>query len=162
MTVSMFFILASLMSSVAAFICSYSITVSNFYIFSLGCLLIGSAHSFVHQYRFAVPENVNEKIVPRAMSYILLLGIVSALLASNFASYFTNLTTIEFTGSFLFLSITALIPIIFLFFYNDEKIVIEKSKFEFNKISSILKNPKIILSIVCGGVGFCRVYLLEI
>ena len=148
------FMLASVLSSFAAIICSYSITISNFYIFSFGCLLIGSAHSFVHQYRFAVPENVNEKIVPRAMSYILLLGIVSALLASNFASYFKNLTTVEFTGSFLFLSITALIPIIFLFFYKDEKIVIEKSKFEFNKISSILSNPKIILSIVCGGVGY--------
>ncbi len=148
------FILASLMSSFAAFICSYSITISSFYIFSLGCLLIGSAHSFVHQYRFAVPENVDEKIVPRAMSYILLLGIVSALLASNFASYFKNLTSVEFSGSFLFLSITALIPILFLFFYKDENIVKEKSKFEFNKISSILINPKIILSIVCGGVGY--------
>ena len=148
------FMLASLMSSFAAIICSYSITISNFYIFCFGCLLIGSAHAFVHQYRFTIPENVGEKFVPRAMSYILLLGIVSALLASNFASYFKNLTAIEFTGSFLFLSITALIPIIFLFFYNDEKIIIEKSKFEFDKISSILKNPKIILSIVCGGVGY--------
>ncbi len=148
------FILASLMSSFAAIICSYSITISNFYLFSFGCLLIGSAHSFVHQYRFAIPENVNEKIVPRAMSYILLLGIVSALLASNFASYFKNLTTVEFAGSFLFLSITGLIPIIFLFFYKDEKILIEKSKFEFNKISLILTNSKIILSIICGGIGY--------
>ena len=76
------------------------------------------------------------------MSYILLLGIVSALLASNSANFFKDLTDTQFTGSFLFLSITALIPILFLFFYTDEKINIEKSKFEFNRINSILKNPK--------------------
>ena len=65
---------------------SYSITISNF-IFSFGCLFIGAAHSFVHQYRFAVPETVDKAFVPRAMSYILLLGIVSALLASNSANF---------------------------------------------------------------------------
>ena len=101
-----------------------------------------------------MPETVDKVFVPRAMSYILLLGIVSALLASNFANIFKNLTEIRFTGSFIFLSITALIPILFLFFYTDEKINIEKFKFEFNRINSILKNPKIILSIVCGGVGY--------
>ena len=70
---------ASVMSSFAAIICSYSITISNFYIFSLGCLFIEQKfHSFVHQYRFAVPETVDKAFVPRAMSYILLLGIVSA------------------------------------------------------------------------------------
>ena len=114
------------MSSFAAIICSYSITISNFYIFSFGCLFIGAAHSFVHQYRFAVPATVDKTFVPRAMSYILLLGIVSALLASNSANFFKDLTDTQFTGSFLFLSITALIPILFLFFYTDEKINIEK------------------------------------
>ena len=148
------FMTASLISSLSAIFCSYSITISNFYFFSLGCMFIGAAHSFVHQYRFAVPESVDKELVPRAMSYILLLGIVSALLASNSANLFKDLTDVQFTGSFLFLSVTGLIPIFFLFFYKDEKINIEKTKFEFNKINSILKNPKIILSIVCGGVGY--------
>ena len=148
------FMTASLISSLSAIFCSYSITISNFYFFSLGCMFIGAAHSFVHQYRFAVPESVDKELVPRAMSYILLLGIVSALLASNSANLFKDLTDVQFTGSFLFLSVTALIPVFFLFFYKDEKINIEKTKFEFNRINSILKNPKIILSIVCGGVGY--------
>ena len=148
------FMTASLISSLAAIFCSYSITISNFYFFSIGCFFIGAAHSFVHQYRFAVPESVDKEFIPRAMSYILLLGIVSALLASNSANLFKDLTDVQFTGSFLFLSVTALIPVFFLFFYKDEKINIEKTKFEYNRINSILKNPKIILSIVCGGVGY--------
>ena len=148
------FMIASVMSSIAALFCSYAITISNFYIFAFGCLFIGSAHSFVHQYRFAIPESVNKEFVPRSMSYILLLGIVSALLASNSANIFKNLTDIQFTGSFLFLSVTALIPILFLLFYKDSNIKSKKSKFELNKISLILINPNIILSIVCGGVGY--------
>ena len=148
------FMTASVMSSFAALICSYSITIASFYIFSIGCLLIGAAHSFVHQYRFAVPETVHKEFVPRAMSYILLLGIVSALLASNFANLFKDLTDSQFTGSFLFLSITALVPILLLFFYEDEKMNIEKTNFEFSRINSILKNKKIILSIISGGVGY--------
>ena len=148
------FMLSSVMSSIAALLCSYAITISNFYIFSLGCLFIGSAHSFVHQYRFAIPETLNKELVPRAMSYILLLGIVSALLASNFANIFKDLTNNQFTGSFLFLSVTALIPLLFLFFYKDANINEEKSKFDFKKINSILKNPYIILSIVSGGIGY--------
>lgn len=148
------FIFSSILSSFAAIICSYSINLSNFYLFTFGCLIIGAAHSFVHQYRFIIPEITKQQFVPRAMSYILLLGIVSALLASNLANLFKDITNTQFSGSFLFLSVTALIPIIFLFFYDDKNINIQKSKFDFKRINIILRNHKIILSIVCGGIGY--------
>ena len=149
------FLFSSILSSLALFLCSIAIYQQNFYIFSLGNLLIGSAQAFIHQYRFAASESVSKEYIPRSISIILLLGIVSALLSSNFAEYFKDYFPDNlFLGSYIFLSITAIIPFFILLFYDDNQNIKSKSNFQFETVISLLKNIKILQSIVSAGFGY--------
>ena len=149
------FLFSSLLSCSALIICSIAIYLENFFIFALGNFLIGSSQAFIHQYRFAASESVAKEFIPRSISIILLLGIVSALLSSNFAEYFKDFfPSYLFLGSYIFLSFTAIIPFFVLLFYEETKNTINQSKFEIETIFKLLKNIKIIQSIVSAGLGY--------
>ena len=149
------FLFSSLLSCLALIICSIAIYLENFFIFALGNFLIGSSQAFIHQYRFAASESVTKEFIPRSISIILLLGIVSALLSSNFAEYFKDFFPNNlYLGSYIFLSFTAIIPFFVLLFYEETKNTINQSKFEIETIFKLLKNIKIIQSIVSAGLGY--------
>ncbi len=149
------FLFSSLLSCLALIICSIAIYLENFFIFALGNFLIGSSQAFIHQYRFAASESVKKEFIPRSISIILLLGIVSALLSSNFAEYFKDFfPSYLFLGSYIFLSFTAIIPFFVLLFYKETKTSNNQSKFEIETIFKLLKNIKIIQSIVSAGLGY--------
>ncbi len=149
------FLFSSLLSCLALIFCSFAIYLENFFIFALGNFLIGSSQAFIHQYRFAASESVTKEFIPRSISVILLLGIVSALLSSNFAEYFKDFFPNNlFLGSYIFLSFTAIIPLFVLLFYKETKTSDNQSKFEIETIFKLLKNIKIIQSIVSAGLGY--------
>ena len=149
------FLFSSLLSCLALIICSIAIYLENFFIFALGNFLIGSSQAFIHQYRFAASESVSKEFIPRSISIILLLGIISALLSSNFAEYFKDFFPSNlFLGSYIFLSFTAIIPFFVLLFYEETKTSNNQSKFEIETIFKLLKNIKIIQSIVSAGLGY--------
>ena len=99
------FILASLVNSFASLICAYALTISSFSIFCLGNLFIGLSVSFILQYRFAATELVQKENIPKAISLILLLGIIAALLGSNIVSITKDIFYTEFVGSYFSLSL---------------------------------------------------------
>ena len=149
------FIFSSFLSTFALLLCSLSIYNQDFIIFALGNFLIGSSQAFSNQYRFAASESVSKEYIPRSISIILLLGIISALLSTNFSEYFKDyFPDYLFLGSYIFLSITAIIPIFILLFYEDNINIKNKSKFQYKTIVSLLKNIKILQSIISAGFGY--------
>ena len=149
------FIFSSFLSTFALLLCSLSIYNQNFIIFAVGNFLIGSSQAFSNQYRFAASESVSKEYIPRSISIILLLGIISALLSTNFSEYFKDyFPEYLFLGSYIFLSITATIPIFILLFYEDNVNIKNKSKFQYKTIVSLLKNIKILQSIISAGFGY--------
>ncbi len=149
------FIFSSFLSTFALSLCSLSIYNQNFIIFAVGNFLIGSSQAFSNQYRFAASESVSKEYIPRSISIILLLGIISALLSTNFSEYFKDyFPDYLFLGSYIFLSITAIIPIFILLFYEDNENIKNKSKFQYKTIVSLLKNIKILQSIISAGFGY--------
>ena len=149
------FIFSSFLSTFALLLCSLSIYNQNFIIFAVGNFLIGSSQAFSNQYRFAASESVSKEYIPRSISIILLLGIISALLSTNFSEYFKDyFPDYLFLGSYIFLSITAIIPIFILLFYEDNVNIKNKSKFQYKTIVSLLKNIKILQSIISAGFGY--------
>ena len=149
------FIFSSFLSTFALLLCSLSIYNQNFIIFAVGNFLIGSSQAFSNQYRFAASESVSNEYIPRSISIILLLGIISALLSTNFSEYFKDyFPDYLFLGSYIFLSITAVIPIFVLLFYDENVNTKNKSKFQFKTIVSLIKNIKILQAIISAGFGY--------
>ena len=114
------FILASVGSSLAALMASYSIIIESFLLFNLGCFLLGAGVAFSHQYRFAAVETVSKDMAPRAISIILLAGIGSAFIGPNLANISKEIISDHlYAGSYVALAILTLSSTIFLLFYED-------------------------------------------
>ena len=147
------FILSALINSIASLICAYSISILNFYIYCFANLFIGMSVSFILQYRFAATELVQKENIPKAISLILLLGIVAALLGSNIVSVTKDLFNTEFTGSYLSLSILTIIPLFFFLFYDhDSRVITNKNSYK--SILNLILNKNIQLAIFSASVGY--------
>ncbi len=119
------FVLASIGSSISCLIAAYAISVESFIIFCIACFFLGTGMAFIHQYRFAAAESVEKDKAPKAISIIMLAGIVSAFIGISLANYTKDLISEHiYVGSYLMLAVLTFMPAVFLFFYKDKKKVI--------------------------------------
>ena len=148
------FIFSSLLNSSASLICAYSLSISSFTLFCFGNLLIGLSVSFILQYRFAATELVHKDNIPRAISLILLLGIIAALLGTNIVSFTKDFFNIEFIGSYISLSLLTILPFFFFLFYDADNFLNKKIKNNKKSIIELLSNKHVQLAILSAGVGY--------
>ena len=93
------FIVASIGNTLVSILAAYSIFIQSFSIYCVANFFLGMGMAFTHQYRFAAAESVSKDKVPRAISIILLGGIVSAFIGPSIANFskdlFKNTSKIE-------------------------------------------------------------------
>ena len=127
------FIFASIGSSLACLLAAFAVYYNNFIVFSLSRFFLGTGMAFIHQYRFAAAESVEKEKAPKAVSMLLLAGIVSAFIGISLANYTKDLISgYVYVGSYLALACLTIMPAIFLSFYKNLK---EKS----NEVDTNLK-----------------------
>jgi len=84
----------------------------------LAKFILGTTMAFTHQYRFAAAESVEKEKAPKAISSLLLAGIVAAFLGISLSNYTKNFVSdYLYVGSYLTLAILTLIPSFLLFFF---------------------------------------------
>ena len=151
------FILSSIYTSAAALLASYSIITENFILFCIACFIIGTGIAFTHQYRFAAAETVEKQDSSRAISILLLAGILSAIIGPNVANFSKDLIVDHlYSGTYVSLSILTIFPVCFLLFYktnknpkiNNDKKDLQRSYFE------LLANPIILQAIVTAAFAY--------
>ena len=148
------FLLASLVSSLSSLLCAFAIFDSNFTIYCLGNFFIGFAIAFAQQYRFAASESVNKDNIPKAISMVLLLGIIAALIGSNIVSITEDLFYIKYVGSYISLSLLTLVPFFFFLFYKNLSSEIINRNDNKKSILSLFSNKQIVQAISSAGVGY--------
>ena len=123
------FSLATLINSFFSLVCAYAVLINSFGLFCMGNLAIGLSVSFAQQYRFAATESVETSNIPKAISLILLLGIVASLLGANIVSVTKDFYITTYVGSYIAMSLLTIIPFFFFLFYqNEDKIDQKKIK----------------------------------
>jgi len=117
------FIFGALVSSATCLLAVFAISQQNFILFCISHLILGLGLAFAHQYRFAAAESVEKEKVPKAISILMLAGIVSSFLGITLANNTKNLITDHlYVGSYLLLAVFTFMPAIFFIFYkNNEK-----------------------------------------
>ena len=151
------FILSSIYTSASALLASYSIFTENFILFCISCFIIGTGIAFTHQYRFAAAETVEKKESSRAISILLLAGILSAIIGPNVANFSKDLIADHlYSGTYVSLSVLTILPVFFLLFYKTDK----NPKIENNKKDvqrsylELLANPIILQAIVTAAFAY--------
>ena len=121
------FVLASIASSIACLSAAYSISIENFLTFCIACFILGTGMAFIHQYRFAAAESVEKEQAPKAISILLLAGIVSAFIGISLANYTKNFVPdYLYVGSYLALAILTIMPALLLSFFKEQNVTSSK------------------------------------
>jgi MFS family permease len=151
------FVLASIGSSLACLLAAYSIFINSFIIFSFSCFLLGTGMAFIHQYRFAAAETVEKDKAPKAVSMLLLAGIVSAFIGITLANKTKDLISDHvYVGSYIALACLTIMPAIFLSFYKNSKIT-NKNNSTYSNVRTykeFVSDPKFLQAMAAATFGY--------
>ena len=151
------FVLASVVGSISCLIGAYAIMVENFYIFCFAKFILGATMAFTHQYRFAAAESVEKEKAPKAISSLLLAGIVAAFLGISLSNYTKSFVSdYLYVGSYLTLAILTIIPSFLLFFFKDIREISFVSNKENNSrnYSEFFSDPKFLQAITSAAFAY--------
>jgi len=113
--------------------------------------------AFNHQYRFAAAESVEKEKAPKAISILMLAGIVAAFLGISSANYTKNfIFDYIYVGSYLLLAVFAFMPAILLFFYKDnEKTKIDSNnKYNGRRLFEIIFQPRFLQAVIAAAFAY--------
>ncbi len=151
------FIFASVAGSISCLIGAYAIIIESFFIFCFAKFILGATMAFTHQYRFAAAESVEKEKAPKAISSLLLAGIVAAFLGIGLANYTKNFVSdYLYVGSYLTLAVLTLIPSFLLFFFKDIREISFFSNKENNSrnYSEFFSDPKFLQAITSAAFAY--------
>ena len=151
------FIFGALTSSATCLLAVFAIVQQNFILFCISHLILGLGIAFAHQYRFAAAESVEKEKVPKAISTLMLAGIISSFLGITLANYTKNLIPDHlYVGSYLLLAVFTFMPAIFFIFYkNNEKIKIDfNNKHEGRRLFEIIFQPRFLQAIAAAAFAY--------
>ena len=151
------FVFAALGSSCSALLAAFAISQKSFNLCCLSCLILGMGAAFNHQYRFAAAESVEKDKIPKAISTLLLAGIVSAFIGITLANYTKDLIQDQlYVGSYLLLSFLSFMPGVFLFFFKNVENIQEATLDEENvrNLKSIVLQPRFLQAITAAAFAY--------
>ena len=151
------FIFASVAGSISCLIGAYAIIIESFFIFCFAKFILGATMAFTHQYRFAAAESVEKEKAPKAISSLLLAGIVAAFLGIGLANYTKNFVSdYLYVGSYLTLAVLTLIPSFLLLFFKDIREISFVSNKENNSrnYSEFFSDPKFLQAITSAAFAY--------
>ncbi len=151
------FIFASVAGSISCLIGAYAIMIESFFIFCIAKFILGATMAFIHQYRFAAAESVEKEKAPKAISSLLLAGIVAAFLGISLSNYTKDfVSNYLYVGSYLTLAILTLVPSFLLFFFRDisEVSFVSNEENKSRNYLEFLSDPKFLQAITSAAFAY--------
>ncbi len=149
------FLLGVMGAGVGMLVATGAVAWQSFGLFGAAALLIGASGAFVQQYRFAAVESVDARHAGRAVSFVLLGGIVAAYLGPELARRSKDWLAIgEYAGSFVSLAVLyALMAAVMIFFKNVVPRQVEASGGE-RPLREIAAQPLYQTAVLAGAVAY--------
>ena len=158
------FFLGTFAGAVGAAISAYGLFISSFTLFLVGSYLSGIYMTTQGFYRFAATDTASEKFRPKAISYVMAGGLLSAVLGPQLNKIVQDLSVITFLGSYVTIVVLNLVGI-FLFFLlrlpkqSSNAVTNTNLKQERSK-RDLLRDPKILVAIICGMIAYSLMNLV--
>lgn len=146
---------ASLVACLGALLAAFATSTSNFFLFCLATLFIGSNIAFVQQYRFAASESVPSDYAPRAVSVVLFGGLLAGFFGPEVARLTQDMLPAGlYTGSFVALAALYVVVIIVLSFM--EKTIPDQAEIvgEERPLKQIVLQPTYMVALLAGVMSY--------
>jgi MFS family permease len=135
-----------------------AIRMQSFWLFVFALLLAGGSNSFAQQYRFAAADRGTKDFKAKAISWVLVGGVVAAILGPqvilNFRDY---LAPVPFAGAFLWgigLFAVSLVAMQFLEPGHPPKSAEEKADKPQRPLLEIMAQPRFVVAVICGTATY--------
>jgi MFS family permease len=152
------FMMATFFGMGGGLVAIVSIVNENFWLFVFSGFLVGIFNGFGNYFRFTAADSVDHDHKSRAISYVLLGGVVAAVVGPNLGIMTRNaITDLPFAGSYL--SVTGLFIIMFcvlafLKLPRPTRPMIGESKDSGRHLRHIMQQPKFIVAMLCATLGY--------
>jgi len=168
------FFVGAISGAIGAAIAAYGLYISSFALLLAGSYLTGiymSAHGF---YRFAAADTASEAFRPKAISYVMAGGLLSAIFGPQLNKLVFDITLIPvfggiylpnpFIGTYLAIIVMNLIGM-FLFLLLDLPMSVDKNNDAVEKTPArtrleLFKAPTVLVAIICGMVSYALMNLV--
>ncbi len=155
------FFVGALGGALGAGIASLGLYLDNFAVFLIGSYLTGiymSAHGF---YRFAAADSASDDFRPRAISYVMAGGLLSALIGPQLVKFTSDATVVPFLGTYLSVVLINLIGVTLFFFLDVPPPKAPSADApQARSRRELLRDPKIAVAIICGMVSYALMNLM--
>ncbi|SNT74704.1 MFS transporter [Paracoccus seriniphilus] len=155
------FMLAVLAGGLGAAVSAAGLWQGSFLLFLAGAMLTGVYMSAQGFYRFAATDTATEDFAPRAISWVMAGGLVSAIIGPAIVRATSDLTAVPFLASYLaVIALNLLGPILFLFLDIPRPAAPSQSEPAGRPLSELLRSPPIAVAMICGMVSYALMNLV--
>lgn len=148
------FILGALIAGAGALLAVAAITQRSFPLFCLAVFLIGQNSAFVLQYRFAATESVDASQSGRAVSLVLLGGILAGFIGPEVAKRSVSWLPTLYAGSFASLTILYAFAIVIMLFLQDMRPAKSISEIAGRPLGKIVRQPNYQVALLAGVASY--------
>ncbi|MEM1274728.1 MAG: MFS transporter [Pseudomonadota bacterium] len=153
------FVLGALGGFLGGTISAYGLWVGHFPTFLVGAYLSGIYMSAQAFYRFAAADSASDAFRPKAISYVLAGGLLSAFIGPQLVKLTETSMIVPFVGCFIAIAVLNFVGV-WLFAFLDLPPPPRKSASEGRSRAEMLRDPRILVAIICGMVSYSLMNLM--
>ena len=157
------FFLGAIAGALGAGVAAYGLYIQSFAVLLIGSYISGIYMSAQGFYRFAATDTASEAFRPKAISYVMAGGLFSAIFGPQLNKFVQDAYVTPFLGSYLAIMCLNLAGML-LFFGLDLPAgtgkVVAKVSSSIRTRAQMLREPKIIVAIICAMVSYALMNLV--
>ncbi len=154
------FFLGAMGGAAGGAMASWGLIEQSFPLFLIGSLLTGIYMSSQGFFRFAATDTASEEFKPKAISYVMAAGLVSAVIGPTLVKLTANEMVVPFLGAYLAVVGINLIGALLFFGLDIPKPTVEAGSAGGRTRRELLADPRILVSIVCAMVAYALMNLV--
>ncbi|MGQ7792750.1 MFS transporter [Faunimonas sp. B44] len=125
------------------------------------CFLMGFASAFVQQFRFAAADTASPAFRPKAISWVLAGGVVSAIVGPQAVIHFGDVfAPVPFAGAFVAAAGLSLTGALILVFLDAPRPTVSRDRTAGRPLGAIARQPRFILAVTCAVVTYALMNLV--
>lgn len=158
------FFIGAFAGAVGALVSAYGLYAGSFGIMLAGSYLTGIYMSAQGFYRFAATDVASESFRPKAISYVMAGGLLSAIIGPQLNKLVQDAYVVPFLGSYLMVAALNLFGMLLFFFLDLPKgsktEAAERNPKASRSRAELLRDPRILVAIICGMVAYALMNLV--
>lgn len=159
------FMIGALGGMGGALLCAYALSIPNFWLFLAGSYLTGIYMCAQGFYRFAATDTASDGFKPKAISYVMAGGLLSAIIGPQLATYLSEGSGVanheRYIPVYIAVAVLNLLGMLILWFIDiprprpaDQATGPGRSRME------LLREPRILVAVICAAVSYALMNLV--